>query len=1345
MSVRPMLSSISLKPYWGPIIWSRKLFDSIFKVTEDAPANDPVVRINIKHATLWTRVLDQSNDESEAKSIENSFLNECVLECPQKSADWFQRKMLEGAKSAQTGDPRDNFWLLTISLLAATADEESLGQNDYRTRLAEILEVQNERETRFGLQSLPIMWEALRAKTLEMAMSSSGCYRILELPDPGNEVRIGYSKKLTFPAQKDLKKFVEVIATTSGLESDPIPASLCRALENPKRGQFSKSFRDAISKFRNNLYSDDLYKDPVWVTYIEILRMEYRYVAPGLAGESAGSLVSNIDLVMYPNYEVEFAILSRQAAEELAPISPCGDFAWQAEGGDYRSQLTREESSEVNWFVGVFDFKDHPSYLNSSTQWPKQLKTCWDDGVFVFQKSEEGNWIARRNCSESHGIVYLLMFDIFAKKLRNRVGSEEFLTVILDAPQVPNNFTMMKVNVSSLAEHLRREIGTPKPGGHISNAPILPKELNWFLWNTAQPRLRFQALLKQEQSCFVSRAIPLQIHKDDWKKCVVIAMDIGDPSAHGELPTEEDCFIFRPGENDTLEDGQKLRIRVEGANQVMQRDIIVTTKCYVPAVFKTPSDPSRKQVEKAQGQLGPVDSEDRCRSVTENPVIPEDMIPSFSPMGSSGDRHAKECLSQWRTLDHYQGVYAELLESLAVAATCRKTLRYSDLKTWIDNVYPNCRYEIFASLQDNGFMQEWYPTNHYMPVYWVPSPYLVRIDDNVVRVIGIVPKNERVQLLQLCEQRSVEPLVAQIEESGVLGAIELKGITLEFLENLRNKFGWEVSSVEDQPLSSPEEVLSVSLKGRHEDANAENRLIWKWGKSKFVEIPDRKDVPQISLQKYKDQNRPNRYVIFDSETMRWATRSQNWAILMLATLEQKQLYNLSVSGDLCRNTDRHAFGRSLPGPVGRYALSNGAGVSGPIHSDKGNTYVHCFGDVTRALDCCGEWVASGDLESKPEVSLSIDPLSGEYPLEIYCSGQASGVVKGWSWNFGDGSSSTDQNPTHTYTSAGEYVIRLTVVCRGGEGRAQREIRVEEPVPQACFDMDPITGPYPLTVQFSDTATGRIETRNWDFGDGESSTEKDPSHHYEVPGSYIIALAVKGPGGSSQFENLLVVKEHPPEVHFHASPLKGVAPLEVKFKHKSFGKVDSYKWDFGDGCDSNQADPIHQYANPGAFKAKLSVSGPGGSHSYIHPSYINVAEFAKAPNVVISPIEGTAPLTVTLSHDFSEPIMEVQWAFGDGAWVEYEAESHQYKKPGEYSGKLTLISKALRGEIYEFPFKVVVHKSDLALDGRNNNIAPNKQNPRRRTRRPLRKVVIEMVPQFIEWILAVITGRKKHDR
>ena len=144
----------------------------------------------------------------------------------------------------------------------------------------------------------------------------------------------------------------------------------------------------------------------------------------------------------------------------------------------------------------------------------------------------------------------------------------------------------------------------------------------------------------------------------------------------------------------------------------------------------------------------------------------------------------------------------------------------------------------------------------------------------------------------------------------------------------------------------------------------------------------------------------------------------------------------------------------------------------------------------------------------PVPSFTASPASGPYPLTVTFTDTSQGNITGWHWDFGDGSSSTLQNPVHTYPGPGTYAVNLTVTGP----RGTRSLVVPAAI-QVTFDFTgtPRNGQSPLTVTFSDTLPADTTGRNWDFGDGQTGTGKNPVHTYTTPGSFTVTLNATGPG------------------------------------------------------------------------------------------------------------------------------------------------------------------------------------------------------------------------------------------
>lgn len=189
----------------------------------------------------------------------------------------------------------------------------------------------------------------------------------------------------------------------------------------------------------------------------------------------------------------------------------------------------------------------------------------------------------------------------------------------------------------------------------------------------------------------------------------------------------------------------------------------------------------------------------------------------------------------------------------------------------------------------------------------------------------------------------------------------------------------------------------------------------------------------------------------------------------------------------------------------------------------------------------------------------------------------------------------------------------------------------EPTPQADFSATPTTGPAALTVQFSDTSAYSPNSWFWSFGDGETSTEKNPSHIYSNPGTYTVNLTVsndagKDTGMKKDYITATIPVIGPPitqtsqesfspdqmaalsgtKVEFQGFPTSGTTPLHVQFGDMSSGCYLDRVWDFGDNITSNEPYPNHTYPFAGSYNVSLTVtcSKDNIPSTLIKPDYIS---------------------------------------------------------------------------------------------------------------------------------------------
>jgi PKD repeat protein len=160
--------------------------------------------------------------------------------------------------------------------------------------------------------------------------------------------------------------------------------------------------------------------------------------------------------------------------------------------------------------------------------------------------------------------------------------------------------------------------------------------------------------------------------------------------------------------------------------------------------------------------------------------------------------------------------------------------------------------------------------------------------------------------------------------------------------------------------------------------------------------------------------------------------------------------------------------------------------------------------------------------SLPVANFEANLLTGTVPLTVQFTDTSTGPPTTWNWIFGDfGADNTSslQNPSHMYTTAGSYSVNLTVTNASGSNTLIKTnyITVNMPAPVANFTGTPTTGPAPLSVSFTDSSTGSPTSWNWIFGDtgaGNTSTLQNPSHTYTNAGTYSVNLTVSNAGGSN---------------------------------------------------------------------------------------------------------------------------------------------------------------------------------------------------------------------------------------
>jgi PKD repeat protein len=326
----------------------------------------------------------------------------------------------------------------------------------------------------------------------------------------------------------------------------------------------------------------------------------------------------------------------------------------------------------------------------------------------------------------------------------------------------------------------------------------------------------------------------------------------------------------------------------------------------------------------------------------------------------------------------------------------------------------------------------------------------------------------------------------------------------------------------------------------------------------------------------------------------------------------------------------------------------------------------------------------------------------------------------WDWTFNDGGSSTQQNPIHTYNESGSYTVALSInnLTHTISDYKYNYVVVNE----LDFEAGATEGLAPFEVEFtnlsttelpelytSNTMTSATFGWNWDFGDGESSTEKNPVHVYDSPGYYTVELQ----GLIFIYENGELIDSVVSEIlskedyiyvqgdlvaDFEANVLDGYAPLSVTFTDQTTGQPTGWLWSFGDGSDNDTTqNPVHVYENPGLYNVSLTVSKDELQNTMEKQEYINVRQPLVA-QFSATPTSGAAPLSVAFTDEsLGDPPPETwYWDFGDGATSLEQNPSHEYMDEGTYDVMLIVDNGEMKDTLTETEY-IVVTDADFVAD------------------------------------------------
>jgi PKD repeat protein len=287
--------------------------------------------------------------------------------------------------------------------------------------------------------------------------------------------------------------------------------------------------------------------------------------------------------------------------------------------------------------------------------------------------------------------------------------------------------------------------------------------------------------------------------------------------------------------------------------------------------------------------------------------------------------------------------------------------------------------------------------------------------------------------------------------------------------------------------------------------------------------------------------------------------------------------------------------------------STGSNEKSPAHSFKRNgnykVILYCYSYKGRRTSSLSQMISVG---TSPSCAFTYSPRFPKPGEEVRFLDNATNNTKSWLWDFGDGTTSTEKKPNHTFSLEKNYQVKLTVSNDFASYYQSDSIIVLKNTPvMPIADYTYIAKPFYI-IDFTDKSTGNPTGWLWSFGDGGTSNLQNPTYQFLTGGVYTVSLRVYNREGSNQVNKTINLAGNSPVGYFIYSEEEN---NKIVFTDKSTGNPTSWYWNFGDGETSTLQDPIHQYPEINNYEVKLLVANIYGSNQTVQTIKVGNNEYS----------------------------------------------------------------------------------------------------------------------------------------
>jgi gliding motility-associated-like protein len=374
------------------------------------------------------------------------------------------------------------------------------------------------------------------------------------------------------------------------------------------------------------------------------------------------------------------------------------------------------------------------------------------------------------------------------------------------------------------------------------------------------------------------------------------------------------------------------------------------------------------------------------------------------------------------------------------------------------------------------------------------------------------------------------------------------------------------------------------------------------------------------------------------------------------------------------------------GTISNYKWDFGDGNSGntknPMHTYRVSGRYNVTLTATNSFGCVKSATIPNYIRIydsvKADFQTTVLPACGAPFTVIFKDTSTGAGLTSHAWKFGDGKTSTEQNPAHDYSTPGIYNVQLIVKNASGcSDTISKSVNIIVGNFQASFTAPDSVCRGPV-VNFTNTSVplALADSVLWDFGDGTFSKVKSPPKSFASTGLFNVKLTVFFRGCQVSFSKAIKILGGP-NTEFEGNPREACnPPLNVRFTNKTIGGS-VVRWIYGNGNGSNSTNPLTSYNTTGNFNVTLiTLNALGCFDTLTRNNYIRI----QPPNISSInglPFQGCFPWTNTFRANVSTsyPVISYQWDFGDGTGSVEPEPQKTYSIRGSYKVRLIVTTES----------------------------------------------------------------------